>query len=131
MFGYGFQLMFFRFIKQTHLLIVIKDLLCGIPLMILIKNKFIAKFLNRKLRHSFLKLTIENRFPQNFKRYCKALVFASRWLIIFNNFFFNRKNISKLLYMGLQTQLAFTTTEVLALKLFHFKQCNVKSQKRL
>ena len=51
--------------------LIIKDHLRGIPL-IIIQNKLLnlaAKFLNKKSRHSFLKLTSEIRVSQNFKRH--------------------------------------------------------------
>ena len=56
--------------------------LCGVPLIIIQFKKLItAKCLNRKSRHSFLKLTSEIHISQNFKRHYQTLVFASRWLI--------------------------------------------------
>ena len=58
----------------------IKDHLHGISLIIIQRKLITAKFLNRKSRHSFLKLTSKICVPQNYKRH-QTLVFASRWLI--------------------------------------------------
>ena len=53
----------------------------GVPLIIVQRKLITAKFLNRKSRYSFLKLTSKIRVPQNYKRRYQTLVFASRWLI--------------------------------------------------
>ena len=66
---------------MESLVLDIKDHLRGIPLIIIQRKLITAKFLNRKSRHSFLKLTSKIRVSQNNKRHYQTLVFASRWLI--------------------------------------------------
>ena len=51
------------------------------PLIIIQRKLITAKFLNRKSRHSFLKLASKSSVSQNYKRHYQTLVFASRWQI--------------------------------------------------